>query len=1334
MKNSFKIFSVLVGLLVVFIILRLNSISYPRDTEDNTEVIYLESFSGYGSLFDIRYDGSGYHLNPETGDIRVSGVEIDGKTEIHDNDLIMVEDRRFLFSILPRSTSYREVFRRPMQEAFAGSPEKYIGGWLSSNRKELLAENQTENRITLRRMMIEITADELKNITAKLDSNQLYNGRLFTLLPVRETDENRPERNEDDSKTDTKIDTKIDTETDTDNTAVPNRSIRLISNYIPVILVRKWKEVKKNPNEPFIIRNGDILKLPYQNGKFNNQSNIKSNNKSNSKSTDALFIKFNIFEYRGTPFLSISYRDHTPREGGSKTGREIAFLKSLDTGITYGINRGKTNAFIGSKGLFTFTLSPSLLASKLYVPDRIPEGGIVDIKELLDNRMYYLKDNRYYPVTRDFLAQLKQDLDGKKPAEVQRYLEKHKIRWREVDGYRRLKRFSAGAEALIRKMENKGSYRRFCVEIEKLNHKHHLFGLGIDAGEDNRAIEGISYKPADQAWLNAMEIKDDTPIIQGIEQFYWGSRIKDGDQPVLFKIRFKNPPESIRIIAPGEYGFGFDGKKFTNCHFRDGVQTVAIPGGKRELLVKLKNNGRFNRKIASTNFQGQMTLTFPDGTRERLETDEEWDVSINGHNWSDAVVNPPFSLPEPSAGDLKSIWYNETWNPVYRGIKFRYFRKTFPLDELPQSVKWKFHASGEYLLKVNRKPVQSGEEFLKALRKGNNVVIVTVTRPGYRKRYSVSRMFRVKDQRVILMQKQVHRTSFRKGTTGHKPQVLDTAGHVLAYSSNINGRSKRFYEPRAQKELLSFFGSPRNGIWGLEQIFSQLYKEGKIHNIQLTVNSEWQTIALEAMKKILHRNREKEINHPQYKKLIKDLQEEEKKLQQSRDLLAAASEADQNRLMTTVIRLQETVDEIRADIDKIKNHFYEAAVILMSPGGEILTAASYPYDEETMTALNPQVTKPYRPRENPYLNRNWKWKYNPGSTVKILDAVAFLQARELRDETGGYRFPYLRRLLSNGDAFRNFPRSDIKNSVMLNGKEILFRLRNFRGHTMAKGYCSLRNAFAHSYNTYFSYLALHANRMLTHDSRVYELGENESNRVRFISRGNIPVTRTYWEFPLLEAAEKIRVNRNIDLLYNLEGTDFSSELVRMPTDSFLAVESHFPVNNYTAADVAHYSIGQGDFQLTALQNAMMASTILNRGTLYNPSVIRAITLMGDEPGRPGKQVRLDPSEGKEKVFEASIADEVKQAMKAVVNAGTAVGLFKKLKQGRQFYAKTGTAETELYKDNSFFVGFVRFRNGESLVYSVIVPRSGEGAKVAGKLTEAIIEAIVAHEATKGRKI
>jgi cell division protein FtsI/penicillin-binding protein 2 len=246
------------------------------------------------------------------------------------------------------------------------------------------------------------------------------------------------------------------------------------------------------------------------------------------------------------------------------------------------------------------------------------------------------------------------------------------------------------------------------------------------------------------------------------------------------------------------------------------------------------------------------------------------------------------------------------------------------------------------------------------------------------------------------------------------------------------------------------------------------------------------------------------------------------------------------------------------------------------------------------------------------------------------------------------------------------------------------------------------------------------------DSRVYP------SRRAFIKKSAIPVERMYGEYPILEMAEGLFMNRKINLLDNFRGSEIHAGLRRMPNDAFIAAESVFPVNAYTIADIAHYAIGQGDYQVTALQSAMVVSTILNDGVLYLPSVVRSVTLrQGDN--RPGKIIAPDPGRSKVRLYPAAVANEIKEAMHAVVLRGTAWGVFGDLVRvkGRKFYAKTGTAETGFTKDNSLFTGFVCFRNNAHVIFSVIVPRSGLGARVAGKLTAQIIRGIIEYETRKG---
>lgn len=1302
MKNSFKIFSVIAALIIILIILRLNSISYPRDIEDNTELVYLEELRDYGGIFDIRYkDGdSRFLLEPLADNIMIKGVPVKKTVELKDDDLIVMDNRRFIFNIFPRETYYKEIFHRPIMEAFTGFSEaKYIGGWLTEDRQQILA--QAGRRELLKNLLVEISAAELARI---IPAGKSFDGKLLELRRIK----NNP-------------------------TGVPG-ALRAKSPGLPIIMIRSRRQDAVSENTEFEIRDGDILKFG-----------------------EAFFIKFNIARIQGLTYLSISYKEkvptfaapgQTPGDPGPKT----AFLKSLDSGAAYTINKEKRNTFIGSRELFSFNLKPRQLFEKLYIPDKIPEGGMVDIKELLDRDMYYRKDNCYYPVTTEFLSQLQKIPRGKKDKKdstaLRDYLEKNNITWREFSDYSEFKNYAGKARSLIRKMRNKGIFQVFCREVEKLNNRHQVLGVGLNV--DKSHIREVVYKSPGHSWMNASPLLENTPIVGGIDTFYWGSLIEMTDEPVEFRVTFKQLPLSVRLIAAADFGYSFDGQNYTRGNFFDGPQAAAIPMSKNEIFIKVWNLETFNRRIGSTNFQAEVIFTNPDGSPFRLVSDETWEASINTAQWTAAFVNPPYGLSDPGAGPIDSLWYDETWDPVYSGLKFRYFRKKFQLEAIPSSVSWKIFASGDYSLRVNRRVVQASDDFVRALNKGENEITVMAARKGYRKNFYADYMLKAENSRLLLKQDQVERLSFNKLQDALKPLVSDNNNTPLAFNAEVNAKRQRFYAPRVTAELMSFFGSSGEGVWGLEQIFSKLSPQDRVTGVRLTIDREWQAIALEAMEKTLRATRDSELNDPEYRYLKRELAATEVLLQAKRSELVLSEPTARQAVMQDIIGLQTRIEEIKKEIDKIKNYFYEAAVVLMGPKGNILTAASYPYDDDAMKALNPDIAKPYLPRENPFLNRSWAWKYNPGSTAKILDSAAYLCSADRKDAKGRYLFPYLRDLLSSAGSFKNFPRLDLKDSFMLNGKEIVFRIRNFQGHIMPEGFCSLTDAFAHSYNTYFSYLALHSNRVLTVDSLAYGYGENinnddENNRKIFIIKAGLPAAQTYMEYPVLEFAEKLMINQEIDLLYNLKNAPFAANLVRTPNDSFVAVESRFPVNAYRPANVAHYAIGQGDFQVTALQNAMIAAAVLNRGVLYRPSVVRSVT-MKESPGPvttgnndPAKNkntgvekiISFDPEKDKVRVFPDDAADQVKEAMKAVVERGTANTVFQEIREGREFYAKTGTAETELYGDNSLFVGFVIFRDGTPLVFSVIVPRAGLGAKVAGKLTEDILKAIIDYESSKG---
>ena len=148
--------------------------------------------------------------------------------------------------------------------------------------------------------------------------------------------------------------------------------------------------------------------------------------------------------------------------------------------------------------------------------------------------------------------------------------------------------------------------------------------------------------------------------------------------------------------------------------------------------------------------------------------------------------------------------------------------------------------------------------------------------------------------------------------------VSDINNGVMAYDCEINGKSRRFYTPRALAELLVFLGSPDEGTWGLEQIFSKIYQENRPDSIRLTINQEWQSVVLAVMEKTLRANKEKESNNPEYKKLLQELAAFQAQLQKKREELLASRAGSQQQIMQAIIQLQDDVESTKARSVKSK--------------------------------------------------------------------------------------------------------------------------------------------------------------------------------------------------------------------------------------------------------------------------------------------------------------------------------------------------------------------------------------------------------------------------------
>jgi peptidoglycan glycosyltransferase len=125
-------------------------------------------------------------------------------------------------------------------------------------------------------------------------------------------------------------------------------------------------------------------------------------------------------------------------------------------------------------------------------------------------------------------------------------------------------------------------------------------------------------------------------------------------------------------------------------------------------------------------------------------------------------------------------------------------------------------------------------------------------------------------------------------------------------------------------------------------------------------------------------------------------------------------------------------------------------------------------------------------------------------------------------------------------------------------------------------------------------------------------------------------------------------------------------------------------------------------QVTVMQNAMVAQAIANGGVVMNPYVVDHVL------SPEGAVISTTQPKSLGQAISADTASQVKEAMLGVVDHGT--GTRAKV-QGVQVAGKTGTAQIEDGKINSFFIGFAPYDN-PTLVISVAI-EGEDGADVEG---------------------
>ncbi|MPY60046.1 penicillin-binding protein 2 [Streptomyces spongiae] len=152
----------------------------------------------------------------------------------------------------------------------------------------------------------------------------------------------------------------------------------------------------------------------------------------------------------------------------------------------------------------------------------------------------------------------------------------------------------------------------------------------------------------------------------------------------------------------------------------------------------------------------------------------------------------------------------------------------------------------------------------------------------------------------------------------------------------------------------------------------------------------------------------------------------------------------------------------------------------------------------------------------------------------------------------------------------------------------------------------------------------------------------------------------------------------------------------------IAYENCLEGNRMRAGDSVNYSIGQGDTLVTPIQMATIYGAIANGGTLYDPTVGKAV-LSAD-----GKNVEeIKPKSHGKLPMTRKTRNEIDDALAGVATRGTAAWRFQGWPQDEiPMHAKTGTAEVYGKQTTSWFASYTK---DYTIVMTISQGGTGSGA-------------------------
>ncbi|WP_432082063.1 penicillin-binding protein 2 [Streptomyces sp. WAC 04229] len=386
--------------------------------------------------------------------------------------------------------------------------------------------------------------------------------------------------------------------------------------------------------------------------------------------------------------------------------------------------------------------------------------------------------------------------------------------------------------------------------------------------------------------------------------------------------------------------------------------------------------------------------------------------------------------------------------------------------------------------------------------------------------------------------------------------------------------------------------------------------------------------------------------------------------------------------------LNEAMKAARKEMDRNTNRLYEAdagaVVVMEAKTGRVVAMASNPdYDPNAWVGgISAKDYKRLTGKDSnyPLLNRATQGQAAPGSIFKVVSSAAAVEAGY--DFDGRYDCSSAYNL--GGQVFKNFESASygpisLGRALELSCDTVFYRLAHEEwkrdGGTKPK-----------DPNDFF-YKAAHQ----------FGLGKETGIDLPNEVTGRVPDRqwkKDYWE-----------ANKDAWCKTGKKDGSYVEKL---------AYEGCLEGNRLRAGDSINYSIGQGDTLVTPIQMATIYAAIANGGTLYDPSIGKAVV------SPDGKRVSaIEPeSHGKLPISKTTLA-KMDDALAGVATRGTAAWRFGGWPQDEiPMHAKTGTAEVHGKQTTSWFATYTKD-------YSIVmtISQGGTGSGASGPAVRNIYDAL-----------